>query len=161
MSITLFGYFLANIFRVLSTVAVCHFPDVRKATEAVIDVLNQGVGIRTFSFLSCIFNLIWYYTECAELLDDVLMQATNTFGQSGRTWPVKDTIFFKLQGQSKASLEESAKVLKEVTKKHGGFGFQLAKNEQDANAIWLDRKNAHYSGLSLVPGSRPIATDVW
>jgi D-lactate dehydrogenase (cytochrome) len=32
-----------------TNVAAVHFPDVRKATEAVIDVMNQGVGIRRFS----------------------------------------------------------------------------------------------------------------
>lgn len=29
-----------------TNVAVVQFPDVRKATEAVIEVMNQGVGIR-------------------------------------------------------------------------------------------------------------------
>jgi hypothetical protein len=31
-----------------TTIAVVQFPDVQKATEAVIDVMNKGVGIRTF-----------------------------------------------------------------------------------------------------------------
>ncbi|KAJ3744008.1 FAD-linked oxidase-like protein [Lentinula detonsa] len=126
-----------------TTVAVVHFPDVRKATEAVRDVMNTGVGI-----------------QCVELLDDVFMHAINNFGQSGRTWPIKDTLFFKLQGHNHASLLESAKVVKEAVKKHGGFDFQLARNEKEADDLWHDRKNAHYSGLALVPGSRPIATDV-
>ena len=29
-----------------TNVAVVQFPDVRKATEAVIEIMNQGVGIR-------------------------------------------------------------------------------------------------------------------
>ncbi|KAJ4493078.1 FAD-linked oxidase-like protein [Lentinula edodes] len=126
-----------------TTVAVVHFPDVRKATEAVRDVMNRGVGI-----------------QCVELLDDVFMHAVNNFGQSGRTWPVKDTLFFKLQGHNDTSLRDTAKVVKEVAEKYGGFGFQLAKNDKEADDLWHDRKNAHYSGLALVPGSRPIATDV-
>ncbi|KAJ3856156.1 FAD-linked oxidase-like protein [Lentinula lateritia] len=126
-----------------TTVAVVHFPDVRKATEAVRDVMNTGVGI-----------------QCVELLDDVFMHAVNNFGQSGRTWPVRDTLFFKLQGHNDASLRDTAKVVKEVAEKYGGFGFQLAKNDKEADDLWHDRKNAHYSGLALVPGSRPIATDV-
>lgn len=32
-----------------TNVAVVHFPDVKKATEAVIEIMNQGVGIRTSS----------------------------------------------------------------------------------------------------------------
>ncbi|KAF9074208.1 FAD-linked oxidase-like protein [Rhodocollybia butyracea] len=126
-----------------TTVAVVHFPDVRHATEAVRDVMNKGVGI-----------------QCVELLDDVFMSALNKFGQSGRTWPHKDTLFFKIQGHSKESLAESGNVIQAIAEQHGGFGFQLAKNEQEADDLWLDRKNAHYSGLALVPGSRSIATDV-
>ncbi|KAJ3712152.1 FAD-linked oxidase-like protein [Lentinula raphanica] len=126
-----------------TTVAVVHFPDVRKATEAVRDVMNRGVGI-----------------QCVELLDDIFMHAINNFGQSGRIWPIKDTLFFKLQGHNRTSLTDSAKVVKEVVEKHGGFGFQLARNDKEADDLWHDRKNAHYSGLALVPGSRPIATDV-
>jgi len=34
-----------------TTVAVVHFPDVQKATEAVADVMNTGVGIRALRFL--------------------------------------------------------------------------------------------------------------
>ncbi|KIK64084.1 hypothetical protein GYMLUDRAFT_71528 [Collybiopsis luxurians FD-317 M1] len=126
-----------------STVAVVHFPDVRRACEAVKDVMNKGVGI-----------------QCVEILDDLFMTAINNFGQSGRVWPTKDTLFFKLQGHSAASLKESAKVVREVAEKHGGFGFQLAKNDEEAENIWTDRKNAHYAGLALVPGCRPLATDV-
>lgn len=34
-----------------TTVAVVHFPDVRKATEAVTEVMNTGVGIRAYHSL--------------------------------------------------------------------------------------------------------------
>ncbi|KAF5391081.1 hypothetical protein D9757_003133 [Collybiopsis confluens] len=126
-----------------TTVAVVHFPDVRKACEAVKDVMNKGVGI-----------------QCVEILDDLFMQAIKNFRPTGRDYPQKDTLFFKLQGYSEASLEESAKVVQEVAEKHGGFGFQLAKDDKDAEEIWDDRKSAHYAGLALIPGCRSLATDV-
>ncbi|KAG7087616.1 hypothetical protein E1B28_013565 [Marasmius oreades] len=126
-----------------TTVAVVHFPDVRKATEAVIEVMNQGVGI-----------------QCVELLDDVFMHAVNLYGQSSRKWPELDSLFFKLQGHSQESLQESAKVVKEVVERHGGTGFRLAKDSKEADDLWHDRKNALYSGLALVEGSRGWSTDV-
>ncbi|ESK96801.1 fad-binding [Moniliophthora roreri MCA 2997] len=126
-----------------TTVAVVHFPDVRKATEAVIDVMNQGVGI-----------------QCVELLDDVFMHAVNLYGQSTRKWPERDSLFFKLQGHSAESLKETAQVVKEVVERHGGTGFQLAKDAKEADDLWHDRKNALYSGLALVEGSRGWSTDV-
>ncbi|KAK7031045.1 D-lactate ferricytochrome c oxidoreductase [Paramarasmius palmivorus] len=126
-----------------TTVAVVHFPDVRRATEAVIDVMNQGVGI-----------------QCVELLDDVFMRAVNLYGQSSHQWPERDSLFFKLQGHSAESLQDTARVVKEVVERHGGTGFQLAKDAKEAEDLWHDRKNALYSGLALVEGSRGWSTDV-
>ncbi|TDL17853.1 hypothetical protein BD410DRAFT_753866 [Rickenella mellea] len=126
-----------------TTVAVVQFPTVRHATEAVREVMNKGVGI-----------------QCVELCDDVFMQATNKFGMSLRKWPEKDSLFFKFQGHSQESLQETARVVKSVVEKHGGTGFELARNEQEAEDLWADRKNAHYSGIALLEGSKGWPTDV-
>ncbi|PPQ68693.1 hypothetical protein CVT24_007578 [Panaeolus cyanescens] len=126
-----------------TTVAVVQFPDVQKATEAVIDVLKTGVGI-----------------QCVELVDNVFMAATNKYGMSKRKWPEKDSLFFKFQGPTPASLKESAAITKKIVEKHGGTGFQLARNDQEASDLWADRKNAHYSGLAYVEGSKGWPTDV-
>ncbi|KAF8630984.1 hypothetical protein AX15_002694 [Amanita polypyramis BW_CC] len=126
-----------------TTVAVVHFPNVHKATEAVIDIMNQGLGI-----------------QCVELLDDKFMFATNRYGQSKRKWPEKDSIFFKFQGPTQASLRETAAMAKQITEKYGGTGFTLAKDDSEAQDIWTDRKNAHYSGMALVSESKAWNTDV-
>ncbi|KAG6840832.1 hypothetical protein C0991_004055 [Blastosporella zonata] len=126
-----------------TTVAVVQFPDVRKATEAVIEVMNQGVGI-----------------QCVELVDDLFMAATNKYGMSKRKWPVKDSLFFKFQGPSPASLQETAKIVKKIVEKHGGTGFEQARTKQEAEDLWADRKNAHYSGMSLLEDARGWPTDV-
>ena len=52
-------------------------------------------------------------------------------------------------------------MVKQVVEKHGGTGFQLAQNDEEAHELWEDRKNAHYSGLALVEGSKGWPTDVW
>ena len=99
--------------------------------------------------------------ECVELVDDVFMSAINKFGASKRKWPEKDSIFFKFQGPSTASLHETAEIVKQIVEKHGGSGFQLARNDEEADALWSDRKNAHYSGLALIEGGEGWITDVW
>lgn len=126
-----------------TTVAVCQFPDVRKATEAVIEIMNNGVGI-----------------QCVELCDDDFMRATNLYGQSARKYPEKDSLFFKFQGPTPRAIQESADIVKAIAKKHGGTGFELARNEKQAADLWMDRKNALYSGLALVDGARGWSTDV-
>ena len=89
------------------------------------------------------------------------MKATNKLGMSKRKWPEKDSLFFKLQGPTPASLAESGKIVQEVVKKYGGSNFQLARNEEEAEELWSDRKNAHFAGLALVPGATGWPTDVW
>ncbi|KAK0190619.1 FAD-linked oxidase-like protein [Armillaria mellea] len=111
-----------------TTVAVVQFPNVRNATEA--------------------------------LVDSEFMHATNVYGQSKRKWPEKDGLFIKLQGHTQQSIMESAKVVKKVAEKHGGTGFEFAKNDKEAADLWTDRKNAHFSGLALIPGAKGWATDV-
>ncbi|KAJ2913929.1 hypothetical protein MD484_g6483, partial [Candolleomyces efflorescens] len=126
-----------------TTVAVAQFPNVRAATEAVGEILNQGVGI-----------------QCVELVDDIFMQATNTYGVSKRKWPEKDSLFFKFQGPSQASLKETAEIVKKVVKKYGATNFELARSKEEADELWNDRKNAHYSGMALLPGGKGWPTDV-
>ncbi|OAX39291.1 hypothetical protein K503DRAFT_98298 [Rhizopogon vinicolor AM-OR11-026] len=126
-----------------TTVAVVHFPDVKHASEAVNDVLNRGVGI-----------------QCVELCDSEFMRSVNLYGASQRKYPEQDSLFFKFQGPTPASLAETAKIVKEIVQKHGGTGFELARSEKEARDLWADRKNALYSGLALLEGSRGWSTDV-
>ncbi|KAG5634793.1 hypothetical protein H0H81_000761 [Sphagnurus paluster] len=126
-----------------TTVAVVQFPNVRQATEAVIEVMNQGVGI-----------------QCVELVDDVFMTATNKYGMSARKWPEKDSLFFKFQGPTPGAIKETAKIVKQIVEKHGGSGFELARNAKEADDLWADRKNAHYSAMALLEGASAWATDV-
>jgi hypothetical protein len=59
-------------------VAVVQFPTIQKVAEAVVDVMNTGVGIRTFFFLHILHCKaeIGYFVECVELVDDMFMSAT-------------------------------------------------------------------------------------
>lgn len=126
-----------------TTTAVVQFPDILKASEAVIDVMNQGVGI-----------------QCIELLDKVSMFAVNMHASPGRKWAEKDSLFFKFQGHSQAALQETAKVVKTIVEKHGGTRFELARDEEDAEAMWNDRRNAYSAGLAFMEGGRGTPTDV-
>lgn len=89
------------------------------------------------------------------------MRATNTYGQSQRKWPEKDSLFFKFQGPSQTALDETARIVKEIVEKYGGTGFTLAADAKEAADLWADRKNGYYSALALLEGSRGWATDVW
>lgn len=150
-----------------TTVAVVPFPDVKQATEAVVDVMNRGVGIRECLFcclrLSRLIFSIYAisFLECVELCDSEFMRSTNLFGASGRTYPGDDCLFFKFQGPTQASIRETAQIVREIVKKHGATGFELAHNDKEAKDLWSARKNGLYSGLARLEGSQGWGTDVW
>jgi len=89
------------------------------------------------------------------------MAAANKYSISKRKWPEKDSLFFKFQGPTAASLKETATIVQKIVEKHGGTGFQLARNDEEAAELWSARKNAHYSGLALIQGGQGWPTDVW
>lgn len=129
-----------------TTVAMVHFPNVQKATEASIEALNIGAGI-----------------QCIELVDSVFMHGTNLVTSPTSPlypFPEQDSLFIKFQGPTPSSLQETARLVEAVAAKHGGQGFVLAKDEKAAKELWGLRKNALFSGLALVEGSRGWSTDV-
>ena len=89
------------------------------------------------------------------------MGAINAYGQSIRKWPEKDSLFIKFQGPTDSSISESIKLAKEITKRHGATGFETAKDQKEAEALWADRKNAYYAGMARMPGCKSLPTDVW
>ncbi|KAJ6450786.1 FAD-linked oxidase-like protein [Mycena sanguinolenta] len=138
-----------------TTVASVQFPDTKKAVEASIEIMRSTIapGIRKYLYSSAV-------PQCVELVDDVFMAATNKYGTSKHQYAESDGLFFKFQGGTKTSLAEIARVAKEICIAHGGTGFRLAKDADEAADIWEDRKNAHYVGLAMVPGAKGWVTDV-
>ncbi|KAJ7054125.1 FAD-linked oxidase-like protein [Mycena amicta] len=128
-----------------TTVASVQFPDVKSAVEASIEIMRSGVaqGI-----------------QCVELVDETFLDATNKYGASSHKYAVSDGLFFKFQGATPSALSEIARTAQQICVKHRGTEFRLAKNEEEAEDIWSDRKNAHHVGLSIIPGANGWATDV-
>ena len=143
-----------------TTVATARFPDVRKASEAVIEILNTGIGIRALSVPSVLHNP-WTRSECVELVDAAFVRMTVATGNAARKYDIADHLFFKLQGATPASLAEAVDMVQRIVKKHGGDKFWSAQNEE-AGAMWTDRKNGHYAGLAYAgEGAKAWSTDVW
>ena len=146
-----------------TTVATARFPNMRKASEAVIEIINTGIGIRTLFPSPLPFSRTPHvYIECIELVDAAFMRATMTAGNPARQYDIADHLFFKLQGATPGALSESIEVVKRTVKKHGGDNFWPARTQEEAEAIWTDRKNGLYSSLAYAgEGARAWTTDVW
>ncbi|KAH8833953.1 FAD-linked oxidase-like protein [Flagelloscypha sp. PMI_526] len=125
-------------------VAVASFPNVEHAVNAVQDILNSAYGA---------------HVQCVELLDDNMMNAMNTSGFVDRKWPVRDTLFFKLQGDD-ASVKMASKIIQTISQKHKSDSFVFAATDKEAENLWQNRKYAFMSSIASVPGSKCWTTDV-
>jgi D-lactate dehydrogenase (cytochrome) len=143
-----------------TTVATVQFPNVRKASEAVIEILNTGIGIRAFVLPSSSFPVtfpllllfvvvvhvvppqprhsngsFFFDAECIELVDAAFMRATISAGNPARKYEIAEHLFFKLQGATPAALSESVEVVKKIVKKNGLYS--CLKYAGDGAKAWL------------------------
>lgn len=98
--------------------------------------------------------------ECVELCDTLMMKAINKFGNVTMPLPTADSIFFKFQGPTQASIDEATKIVAVIAKKYGGQNLVFAKNEEQSAELWSARKAAHWSAMALVEGGTCYSTDV-
>ncbi|KAM6500634.1 D-lactate dehydrogenase cytochrome oxidoreductase [Amanita muscaria] len=130
--------------RLPTRVALAQFATVKDAVSAVQEILNSPQGL---------------HIQCIELLDDQMMSAINTAGIVASPYPVKDTLFFKIQGDP-TSTKLTAKTVEAIVKKHASSNFRFAATDEEAETLWQNRKFALMSALQAHPGTRCWTTDV-
>ncbi|PAV23748.1 D-lactate dehydrogenase cytochrome oxidoreductase [Pyrrhoderma noxium] len=125
-------------------VAFAQFPDVQHAVDAVQEILASPYGSSM---------------QCVELVDDYTISTINAAGTVDRTYPIRDSLFFKIQG-SEESIKAAAKTVQAIVKRHGSSMFQFATTDEEASALWEARKYALWSVIASEEGSRAWTTDV-
>ncbi len=120
--------------------AVCSFPDVDAAVNAVILTIQSGVPVARI-----------------ELLDEVQMAAINAY--SKLDYPEQPTLFLEFHG-SDAGVREQAEAVQEIAAEYGGGDFQWTANTEERSKLWQARHDAAYACLALRPGAKAWATDV-
>jgi hypothetical protein len=94
------------------------------------------------------------------LMQYLVMSAINKAGVVDHPYPVKDTLFFKIQGAPEA-IKLTSEVVREITSRHGSDRFEFAATDEEAADLWQNRKYALTSSRALVPDARCWTTDVW
>ena len=89
-----------------------------------------------------------------------MMQAIKSFGNVSMPLPDADSIFFKFQGPSSSSIDESAAIVADIVSKYGGKDLIFAKDSAQSDELWRARKAAHWSAMALMEGSTCYSTDV-
>jgi D-lactate dehydrogenase (cytochrome) len=120
--------------------AVCNFPSIADAVNAVIQTIQLGVPVARI-----------------ELLDALCLTAINRHSKT--TLTEAPTLFFEFHG-SPSGVEEQASTVQEIAAEHGGHEFEWATRPEDRTRLWQARHDTYYACLGLKPGARALTTDV-
>jgi D-lactate dehydrogenase (cytochrome) len=119
--------------------AVCPFPDVAGAVNAVIRTIRRGVPIAR-----------------AELLDALTVAAVNRY--SNTKLKEQPTLFLEFHG-TRSGVEEQAETVQGFAREHGGHDFDWAVDPEARARLWDARHAAFLAILQLRPGARAFVTD--
>ncbi|MBL8587689.1 MAG: FAD-binding protein [Methylobacteriaceae bacterium] len=122
------------------TSAVCPYPSVEAAIEAVIETIQTGIPVARI-----------------EIMDAVTVAAVNAY--SKLNLEARPTLFYEFHG-SAAGAAEQAQRAQEIAAGHGGEDFRWASDPAERARLWEARHNIHYATLAMRPGAKSWGTDV-
>ena len=120
--------------------AVCQFPSVKAACDAVIATIQTGIPVARI-----------------ELLDEMQVRAVNLYSKLGL--PESPMLLLEFHG-TEASVQEQAARFGDIAAEHGCGTFEWATKPEDRTRLWQARHDAHWSVRALRPGANSISTDV-
>ena len=121
--------------------AVCQFPTLAAAVEAVSTVMQSGIPVARI-----------------ELLDEDQMEACIRYSKL-EGFEATTTLFLEFHG-SPASVVEQAETVEAVARDFGATSFEAATDPETRNRLWKARHDAYWAAIALKPGHRGITTDV-
>lgn len=120
--------------------AVCAFPDMEAAVNAVIMTVQCAIPMARIEFL-----------------DSLAVEAVNKDADMGL--PVQPHLLVEFHG-SEAGVSEPAERFGEVIADFGASGFDWSAKAEDRSRLWAMRHRAYYACLGLCPGKTAVVTDV-
>ncbi|MBI1219603.1 MAG: FAD-binding protein [Rhodobacteraceae bacterium] len=120
--------------------AVCAFPAMGPAVQAVIATIQSGIPMARIEFV-----------------DAATVAAFNARDNAGM--PEQPHLLVEFHG-SPAAVAEQAERFGEIVAEAGGEGFRWASRPEERAALWRMRHNAYYACLALRPGATAWVTDV-
>ncbi|MCO4888957.1 FAD-binding protein [Cupriavidus sp. WGtm5] len=120
--------------------AVCAFPSMGSAVQAVIQTIQLGVPVARVEFV-----------------DALAIRAINR--HDNLTLPETPHLFFEFHG-TEAGVREQAETVQQITADFGGQGFEWATRPEDRSRLWNARHTAYFAMLQLKPGCKSVTTDV-
>lgn len=120
--------------------AVCSFPTLDDAVQAVILTIQSGIPVARI-----------------ELLDDVMLDAINKYSKTD--FRVAPTLFLEFHG-SERGVAEQAEAMQAIAKDFGGTDFAWTAKPEDRTKMWQARHDAAYAAMAMRPNGKIWPTDV-
>ncbi len=120
--------------------AVCAFPAMGPAVEAVIATIQSGIPMARIEFV-----------------DTATVEAFNR--HDGADFPEMPHLLVEFHGSEQA-VAEQAEAFGAIVADAGGAGFRWARGTEERAALWRMRHNAYYACLRMRPGATAWVTDV-
>ena len=121
--------------------AVCGFASMAGAATTVIETIQLGVPVARI-----------------EIIDEVQLAIVNRFSKT--SFPEVPTLFFEFHGPSTVSVEEQARLVREVADGHGATSFQWTTSPEERARLWEARHNVLYATIASRPGCKAWTSDV-
>ena len=121
--------------------AVCGFASMEGAATTVIETIQLGVPVARI-----------------EIIDEVQLAIVNRFSKTA--FPEVPTLFFEFHGPSTASVEEQARLVREVADGHGATSFQWTTSPEERAKLWEARHNVLYATIASRPGCKAWTSDI-
>ncbi|MGE0733905.1 MAG: FAD-binding oxidoreductase [Alphaproteobacteria bacterium] len=120
--------------------AVCNFPDLESAVNAVIVTIQSGIPVARI-----------------EIADEVQIDAINKY--SKLTLPVRPTLFLEFHG-TEAGVKEQSERFRAIGNDFGCDSFEWTTSPEERTKLWQARHDAAYAAKAIRQGAEVWATDV-
>ncbi|KIV76822.1 glycolate oxidase, subunit GlcD [Exophiala sideris] len=126
-------------------VAVCTFPTIRAAAEAVQSIVSRGTQV-----------------AAVEILDEVQMRSINAAGLTKKKWREEPSLFFKFTASTDLVVQDTGKLVGRICNDHRSTSYTFAADQEEREELWSARKNALWSMMALRqnPTDKVWTTDV-
>ncbi len=121
--------------------AVCGFQSMEAAATTVIETIQLGVPVARI-----------------EIIDDVQLAIVNRFSKTA--FAEVPTLFFEFHGPSQATVEEHARIVREVAGGHGATSFTWTTSPEERAKLWEARHNVLYATIASRPGCKAWTSDI-
>jgi len=120
--------------------AICPFPSVKDACDAVIMTIQSGIPVARI-----------------ELLDEFMVGASNRY--SKLDMPESPLLLLEFHG-TEAGVKEQAERFGEIAAEYSGGPFEWTVKPEERSRLWKARHDAFWAVKLLRPGCKDVPTDV-